>query len=1081
MAVQPNYFTCTLGQAASLGLTQPYKTVNEFLDAQTKQSPNLPAVGFAVPWKEQQWQYRLFTFSDVHRGSCNLANHIMSKHPELKEKRTTVGLLCPSTPEFLFVWLALMRLGCAVLLIAPQCRAQAINALCEQCESALLFYDDSYAEQAQESAQLAASEGGRLRVEKLPMERSEHLEELLSQQSESIHRPAPPVQATEIAYFHHTSGTSSGIPKPVPQPHNAAVGVQPAFPDGRNAATFTTTPLFHGGIADLFRAWTSSALIWLFPGKSVPITASSIVNCLDVANRAIGENREVAPVRYFSSVPYVLQMLDADAAGLEALKSMDMVGVGGAALPAEVGDRLVSKGVNILSRYGSAECGFLMSSQRKFSEDKEWQYLRFPPDAKHLRLEEHDDGLRELIVLDGWPHMAKRNRDDGSYATSDLFAPHESIANAWKYHSRSDSQLTLITGKKFDPAPLEAAIAASDLLSDVLVFGNGEPYPGALLFRSTKAAHMNDDDLFEQIWPLIEKLNRDSPDHAQLAKTMLRPMRELEQPLEKSSKGTLIRGSVEKTFKAEIEAAYRQESSGGNGEESQVADGDVEKAVHEIVEHVTHRRRRLSVSVDLFSYGVDSVAGMQIRSRLQRLLPADKTKLPMTVVEDCGTVSNLASYLVKRRHGETDDKAGASDDRARMRELVDDFCNFLDGRIEESKGLNGQVNGTAKPDVVVLTGATGALGAHVLHQYRDKPNTDKIYCLVRGADARAATERVNKALTQRKLPDLTTHSNAEVVVLPSQLSDSFLGLEQETYDRLAGEATVILHLAWSVNFRMRLHSFVKDCIGGVTNMINLALASPSALSPRFGFCSSVAAVAAYDKGVGDIPETIISDPAAATGIGYSQSKWVAEQICARAAKGTRLKSRMTVFRVGQLAGDLEHGVWNASEAWPLMLRSALETRCLPDLGKAEVLNWLPVDLAAGALVDGMEEKGEGSGGGVEVLHILNPYQEPTWNELLGWLKGEGFEALEPAAWVRALEKLGKRQPEHPALKLLEHWKRAYGEEGDTGIDGVAGEKGGGKKQYAMGRTKRLVPAMQDLQPVSAEYFAKLWAWIKNEM
>lgn len=1075
MALEPNYFTCTLGQAASLGLTQPHKTVNDFLDAKVKECPDLPAVGFAIPHKEQQWQHRLFTFSEVHQGSCNLANHILSKYPELKAKRSTVGLLCPSTPDFLFLWLALMRAGCAVLLIAPQCRAPAIKALYEQCESALLFYDEVYADQAQEATQLAEGSSSSLRVEKLPFDDDHDLESLIRNGIESMHQPDPPVQKTDVAYLHHTSGTSSGIPKPVPQPHNAAVGVQPAFPNGCEAATFTTTPLFHGGVADLFRAWTSSAPIWLFPGKSVPITSANILTCLDVASRACRDVPELAPVKYFSSVPYVLQMLDSDGPGIKALKSMEMVGVGGAALPAEVGDRLVTKGVKLLSRYGSAECGFLMSSQREFIRDREWQYLRFPEDTKHLRLEDQGDGLRELIVLDGWPHMAKRNREDGSYATSDLFAQHESISGAWKYHSRSDSQLTLITGKKFDPAPLEAAIAASDLLEDVLVFGNGEAYPGALLLRSAKAKSMSDDELLEQIWPVVEKENRDSPDHAQLGRDMLKPMAVPQQPLEKSSKGTLMRGSAEKMFKTEIEAAYRQEEDGGV---DFVPDGEVQRAVQEIVEHVAHRRRRLSVSVDLFSYGVDSVAGMQIRSRLQRLLPTGSPKLPMTVVEDCGTVANLSSYVLKRRRGENDDEAKASDIHARMRELVDDFSGFVDAS-SSNKQVNGHTNGTFVPDVIVMTGATGALGAHVLHQYRHKPNVRRIYCLVRGADSHAATERVNKALGQRQLPDLDSQSDADVVVLPSQLSDSFLGLEQETYDRVASEATVLLHLAWSVNFRMRLKSFVNDSIGGVTNIINLALASPSPTPPRFGFCSSVAAVAAYDKGnAGSIPEAIISDPSAATDIGYSQSKWVAEQICARAATQTRLENRTTIFRVGQLAGDQQHGVWNASEAWPLMLKSALDTKCLPDLGDDEVLNWLPVDLAAKALIEGMETSGARDA--VEMLHILNPHRTPTWRDLLAWLKEEGFEGVRPAVWVRALEKLGERQPEHSALKLLEHWRRAYGERGNGQTDEV-GEGGGQKKQYAVDRTFELVQAMREVQPVDRAYFGRLWEWIKKEV
>ena len=49
---------------------------------------------------------------------------------------------------------------------------------------------------------------------------------------------------------------------------------------------------------------------------------------------------------------------------------MDIVGAGGAALPAEVGDRLVRRGINLSSRLGSAECGFLLSSYHDFIVDR---------------------------------------------------------------------------------------------------------------------------------------------------------------------------------------------------------------------------------------------------------------------------------------------------------------------------------------------------------------------------------------------------------------------------------------------------------------------------------------------------------------------------------------------------------------------------------------------------------------------------------------------------------------------------------------------------------------------------------------
>lgn len=436
-------------------------------------------------------------------------------------------------------------------------------------------------------------------------------------------KPAWPVSELDVAYLHHTSGTSTGLPKPIAQTHRAGVGVLPCLPNGKDNASFTTTPLYHGGIADCFRAWTSGALIWLFPGKGVPITAENVLRCLQSARQASLKQHTPA-VKYFASVPYVLQILAAETKGMDILREMDIVGVGGAALPQDAGDELVKEGLNLISRFGSSECGFLLSSHRDYAKDTEWQYLRSGYGSNALSFEERDDGLAELVILPQWPHMAKRNREDGSFVTADLFAPHPKIPEAWKYHSRADSQLTLITGKKFDPAPLESAIATSLLLSDVLVFGNGQRYPGALLFPSESAAQMKNSELLTSIWPHIERLNADGQGHTRLSKSMLVVILADAPGLEKSSKGTIMRGQAEKKYQQQIEAAYAKENLPSNDElegeaEPVIRDNDMPQFVLQTIKNVTRKKDTIAEDADLFSEGVDSVACMQIRAILQKV------------------------------------------------------------------------------------------------------------------------------------------------------------------------------------------------------------------------------------------------------------------------------------------------------------------------------------------------------------------------------------------------------------------------------------------------------------------------------
>jgi acyl-coenzyme A synthetase/AMP-(fatty) acid ligase len=401
--MQTNYFVCTLGQASALsGKAKPYRTVSEFVDLQARHHGLLPAVGFPIPQQSSDtWKYKVLTFGDIHRGTNAFAERLSSA---LQASGNTVALLCHSSPEFLFTWLGLMRLGLAVLLIAPQCQPAAILHLCKSCEVSVLLYDRAHAERAQQTEALAEERGAKdFRAQLLPLRDDEDVFDVAQKPVESTF-DIPQLEETAIAYLHHTSGTSSGLPKPIPQSHCAAIGVLPCLPKIPGVASFTTTPLYHGGIADLFRCWTSNSMIWLFPGKDVPITARNICQCLDIAKSYSSE--EVIPkVKYFSSVPYVLQMMEADKKGLSWLQNMDIVGVGGAALPAEVGDRMVKAGVNLISRFGSAECGFLLSSFRDFSGDDGWQYLRNYNPPNLVDFVPRDDDLAELVVKAGWPHL----------------------------------------------------------------------------------------------------------------------------------------------------------------------------------------------------------------------------------------------------------------------------------------------------------------------------------------------------------------------------------------------------------------------------------------------------------------------------------------------------------------------------------------------------------------------------------------------------------------------------------------------------------------------------------------------------
>lgn len=94
-------------------------------------------------------------------------------------------------------------------------------------------------------------------------------------------------------------------------------------------------------------------------------------------------------------------------------------------------------------------------------------------------------------------------------------------------------------------------------------------------------------------------------------------------------------------------------------------------------------------------------------------------------------------------------------------------------------------------------------------------------------------------------------------------------------------------------------------------------------------------------------EEPIRDPKLAAGIGYGESKWVAETLLLRAREAVGL--RAATVRVGQISGDTRVGGWNKQEWVGAIARLGQIVRALPD--RDEPISWVPVDIVATALID----------------------------------------------------------------------------------------------------------------------------------
>ncbi|BFZ64680.1 hypothetical protein YB2330_005832 [Saitoella coloradoensis] len=1110
------YFATTLSRAAHFNKSNPHNihSLNHLLTSRSHSDPNLPVLGIPVPSsspncksKSPPWTVETYTWLNLLRASTSLAHTLHSEsNLPIRIRKTTemnVGLLCPSNVEFVVVWLSCMRLGLAPVLIAPQCSPEAIAGLLRQTNATHLLYHPCYAALAQSAlaindivgVQIPAPTTWKTRMEK----EVEPTEMALSPEEES----------KTTAFYFHTSGTTTGLPSPIKHLHAWSTVVQPYLPYSgsistkggeeetpvRAPAVFTTTPLYHGGTADLTRSMMSDAMLWLFPADILPITAHNISQCVSTIQSSHTRAQDARMrIGYFSAVPYVLQLLwDAGPEARSMLASMDLVSFGGAPLAADLGSAITRSGVNLISKYGSAECGFLLCSHRdddaflhpQNGEGEGWAYVRLDPahEGRYLHMEKRhddddDDGRYELIVAPSYPQLGKVNRADGGYATADLYEPHPTVRDAWLHVGRADSVVALVSGKKFEPGVVEDAVRRAfgkegkGMVSDVVVFGVGRVCPGVLIVPA------EDSDGEGRVWEMVRRAMESEgvPKHARVGGEELVVVLNPAADIAKSSKGTLLRPQIWKRYEKDIEDAYArfEGRSGHAGDAETVTDADLLGWVRDVVMSGVGKENQVGDDTDLFAFGVDSITATRLRAQLLRGTGEGVT-LGMNVVYDHPSIKKLTEHILKLRRGEE----GVEGKEQVMLEMVEKYGGgflALHQAGDEGEDADADVDG----EVVVVTGATGALGAHVVSLLLSNASVRKVVCLVRASSTLNALERVRASLKARKI-NISDEDHKRLECLPAKLGEKDLGLCADGYEKLRKEATCIIHAAWAVNFVAALESFERDHIAGARNLIDLCLSSPKKQVSKFFFCSSGCTVLSGDV-PSTIPECVVEHPSSAGSMGYAQSKWVTERVCAAAHSSSSLRNRIGILRLGQLSADTREGVWNEQEAIPLMFKSVDAVGALPAL--EEGCAWLPIDIAARAIVEialGFGRRTCHDEESVPVWHITNAHTETRWRDVLGWFESwlaehnRTLEIIDPASWVQRLADSNPDESVNPSRKLLGMWQAAY-----CNGDNAAKDQGSQEPPFEVTNAERDSEAMRAVGRVGEEVMKRTFeSWAES--
>ncbi|KAF9468258.1 acetyl-CoA synthetase-like protein [Collybia nuda] len=890
----------------------------------------------------QDVQFTWSNFADAIRYCARLVVKSTGLVPSSSDSPPTVAILANTdTVTYAILLLGILRAGLVPFPISPRNSASAVLHLLETSDAHHVLLSEDHVVQKLTTTATANA--------KFPVFFYHVTKEIksfiLNHDHDTKDSNSTEFLSSESVIIMHSSG-STGFPKTTRLTQTiilqyARIAYYGDVDFCGQIVSIHAVPMFHmQGVAFLLRAVATGLVLAVFPPQTqaVPPTPARVLG-------GIKDDR----CTMLTCVPSFLETWSSDKDAIEVLISLKAVIFSGAPLSQKAGDILAAAGVNLHMYYAGTEVGCVSKFIPRTAPAQDWQYISFSPHLEvHFIPQDSENMIFELVTVESPAYTpgAINTSVNGknAFATGDLFIRHAVDPSRWRVHGRVDDLIMLSTGEKTIPGPIEAVFMEKPRITKTVMFGRGRPHNGIILELTASNWSLLDDprekQKFEEVlWYLMKQANAAAPSHSRLYKEMIL-LAHPSKPFLLTSKGNVQRKAVLELYASEIEQAYRNFSltteiilpRAGNSEINYPL------LINKILTEVLGEP--VGELVDIFQHGCDSIQATRIRSMvIAALLPSNpdlvKDSIPVDVVYQCPRSKDLVVFFQRFMNGKD---LGTDQWTKRIAFMNAMVARYTEGIPHRQATKSEEDLSSPSGDIVLLTGTTGALGSYLLAGLVNRSDIHHIYAVNRHhpRDSRPLLERQIDGFTSRNL-DPSILRTAKITLIEADVSAVFWNVP----NKFLHQITVVIHAAWPVDFNRSLSSF-SGALEGLRNLIDFVAGLPKA---RLLFISSTGLFRNWPS-ARLVVEGPANDPAVAAGLGYTESKWVAERVLDIAAE--RLRIPVSVVRVGQLSGGIK-GAWNTAEWFPSMVQSAIGLGCLPICDR--LVSWLPVDVAAQGTVE----------------------------------------------------------------------------------------------------------------------------------
>ncbi len=541
--------------------------------------------------------------------------------------------------------------------------------------------------------------------------------------------------------------------------------------------------------------------------------------------------------------------------------------------------------------------------------------------------------------------MAEKMDEDGYYKTGDVMA--EIAPDHLVYVDRRNNVLKLSQGEFVAIARLEALYTQSPALRQIYVYGSSD--------RSfLLAVAVPTDEMIAQLGPdgagtdqvkavIRRSLQQIAEEHHLHSYEIPREFLietvpfSLENGL-LSGIGKFLRPKFKERYGERLEHLYGQLAQDQLAELRALRLGGADRPALETLTQAVQATLGVS-SADVqpdarFSdLGGDSLSALTLSILLEEIFGF---AVPVgVIINPAGDLRHIAAHIEAERNSvakrpsfaRVHAKGGAT---VYARDLTLD--KFIGEQILAGAPLLPRPRDSAR--TVLLTGSTGFLGRFQALAWlrRLAPSGGKLICIARGSSAAQARQRIESALDSdlELIREFRALAAPHLEVLAGDIGLPNLGLDEETWTRLAESVDLIVHPAAHVNHVLPYNQLFAANVLGTAELIRLALTTRL---KRFHYVSTLGVVAFTDDYIvgedDDIRRTIpaceIDDSYAN---GYGISKWAGEVLLRGASDLCDLP--ISVFRPGMILAHSRYaGQLNVPDMFTRLLFSLIATGIAP--------------------------------------------------------------------------------------------------------------------------------------------------------